>query len=95
VFQCQYQAGEFRSREEVSISCFGNSPQILKELLNKCCTEYAKLVQGKTCIYEPHHEGTWIRSAVSKLRYISTVILDKSRKRELLDDIEDFLNPVT
>jgi chaperone BCS1 len=94
-FRRQHQAGEFRSREEVSISCFGNSPQILKKLLDECCTEYAKLVQGKTCVYEPHHEGTWIRSAVSKLRRISTVILDESRKRELLDDIKDFLDPVT
>jgi chaperone BCS1 len=94
-FRRQHQAGEFRSREEVSISCFGNSPQILKELLNECCTEYAKLVQGKTCVYEPHPEGTWIRSAVSKLRRISTVILDESRKRELLDDIKDFLEPVS
>jgi len=32
---------------------------------------------------------------VFKLRCISTVILDESRKRELLDDIEDFLDPVT
>jgi chaperone BCS1 len=94
-FRRQHQAGEFRSREEVSISCFGNSPQILKELLNECCTEYAKLVQGKTCVYEPHPEGAWIRSAVSKLRRISTVILDESRKRELLDDIKDFLDPVS
>ena len=95
VFRRQYQAGEFRSREEVSISCFGNSPQILKELLNECCTEYAKLVQGKTCVYEPHPEGAWIRSAVSKLRRISTVILDGTRKGELLDDIENFLDPVS
>ena len=95
MFRRQHQAGEFSSREEVSISYFGKSPRILKELLDECCTEYAKLVQGKTCVYEPHHEGTWIRSAVSKLRRMSTVILNESKKRELLDDIRDFLDPAT
>jgi chaperone BCS1 len=95
LFRRQHQPGEFNSREEVSISCFGKSPQILKELLNECSTEYAKLVQGKTCLYEPDQDGTWIRSKVAKLRRISTVILDESRKRELLEDIREFLNPAT
>ncbi|KAH8772428.1 P-loop containing nucleoside triphosphate hydrolase protein [Hyaloscypha sp. PMI_1271] len=67
-------------REEVSISCFGRSPQILKELLSECRTEYAKL---------------WIRSVVSKTRRTLTVILDESRKTELLEDIRDFLDPVS
>jgi chaperone BCS1 len=58
VFRRQYQAGEYNSREDVSISCFGKSPQILKELLDECCTEYAKLLQGKTCIYEPHQDSS-------------------------------------
>ena len=94
VFRRQYQAGDFSSREEVSISCFGRSPQILKELLSECRTEYTKLVQGKTCLYE-HQDGKWIRSAVSKIRRTSTVILDEGRKRELLQDIKEFLHPAS
>jgi len=47
VFRRQYQVGDFGSREEVSISCFGRSPQIFGELLSECRTEYAKPVQGK------------------------------------------------
>lgn len=94
VFRRQYQAGDFSSREEVSISCFGRSPQILKELLSECRTEYTKLVQGKTCLYE-HQDGKWIRSAVSKVRRTSTVILDEDRKRELLQDITEFLHPAS
>ncbi|KAF8540210.1 P-loop containing nucleoside triphosphate hydrolase protein [Trichophaea hybrida] len=73
VFRREYRAGEFSSREEVSISCFGRSPQILRELLSECCTE----------------------SAVSKIRRISTVILDESKKRELLEDIREFLDPAS
>ena len=94
VFRRHFQAGEFSSREDVSISCFGRSPQILKELLDECCTEYAKLVRGKTCLYE-HQDGQWIRSAVSKIRRTSTVVLDESRKTELLEDIREFLDPAS
>jgi mitochondrial chaperone BCS1 len=94
VFRRQYQAGDFSSREDVYISCLGRSPQILKELLSECRTEYAKLVQGKTCLYE-HQDGTWARSAVSDIRPISTVILNESRKSELLKDIGDFLDPTS
>jgi mitochondrial chaperone BCS1 len=94
VFRRQYKAGEFSSREEVSISCFGRSPQILRELLSECRTEYTNLVRGKTCLYK-HQDGKWIRSAVSKIRRTSTVILDKSRKEELLEDIREFLDPAS
>lgn len=95
MFRRQYQAGDYSSREEVSISYFGRSPQILKQLVSKCRAEYAKLVQGKTCLYEPHQDGTWRRSAVSKIRRTSTVILNESRKRELLEDIREFLDPAS
>jgi chaperone BCS1 len=94
VFRRHFKAGEISSREDVSISCFGRSPQILRELLDECCTEYAKLVQGKTCLYG-HQDGKWIRSAVSKTRRISTVILDESRKTALLEDIRGFLDPAS
>ena len=94
VFRREYQAGEFSSREEVSISCFSRSPQILRELLSECCAEYAKLVQDKTCLYE-HRDSKWIRSTVSKIRRTSTVVLDERRKRELLENIREFLDPVS
>jgi chaperone BCS1 len=94
VFRRQYQVRDFNSREEVSISCFGRSPQILKELLSECRTEYAKLVQGKTCLYR-HQDHAWVRSKVSDIRRTSTIILDKDRKTELLEDIRDFLEPTS
>jgi chaperone BCS1 len=91
VFRREYRSGEITGREEVSISCFSRSPQILRELLSECCIEYSKLVQDKTSLYE-HEDGTWERSIVSDIRPISTVILNESGKRELLKDIGDFLN---
>ncbi|KAH6675906.1 BCS1 N terminal-domain-containing protein [Halenospora varia] len=91
VFRRDYRAGEFNSREVVSVSCFSRSPQILKELLTECCAEYSKLVQGKTSLYE-HRDGAWERSIASDIRSISTVILNEGTKRELLKDIGDFLD---
>jgi chaperone BCS1 len=90
-FRRQYQAGEFSSREEASISCFGRSPRILKELLSECRTEYTNLVRDKTCIYE-HQDGRWTRSAMANRKRIETVVLNESEKGKLLKDIKDFLD---
>ena len=90
-FRRQYQAGEISSREEASISCFGRSPQILRELLSECRTEYTNLVQDKTCIYE-HQDGRWTRSAIANRKRIETVIVNKSAKGKLLKDIEESLD---
>jgi hypothetical protein len=72
--------------EEASVSCYGKSPQILRALLDECCIEYSKLVQGKTSLFE-HQNSTWTRSVVSDIRPTSTVILHERVKRELLKDI--------
>jgi BCS1 N terminal len=66
VFRREYRAGEFTGREEVSISCYSRSPQILRELLTQCCIEYSELVRGKTSLYE-HEDNDWTRSKVSDI----------------------------
>ncbi|RDL41311.1 uncharacterized protein BP5553_01290 [Venustampulla echinocandica] len=91
VFRREHRAGEFNSREEVSLSCFSRSLRILRQLLTECCVEYSKLIQGKTSLYE-HQNGTWARSMVSDVSHISTVALNESVKKELLKDIGNFLN---
>jgi mitochondrial chaperone BCS1 len=53
VFRRVRQSKEVHSaQEEVSISCFGGSPKVLRELLSECQSQYLKLVQGKTSIFE-------------------------------------------
>jgi mitochondrial chaperone BCS1 len=94
VFRHQFKASDFSSREEVSISYFGRSLQILRELLSEYNTEYTKLVQDKTYIYK-YQEGTWARSEVADRRRIKTVVLNESKKVELLKHIGDFLNPIS
>jgi len=89
VFRHQYRSRD--TDEEASVSCYGKSPQILRALLDECCIEYSKLVQGKTSLFE-HQNSTWTRSVVSDIRPISTVILHERVKRELLKDIGGFLD---
>ncbi len=91
VFRRQFQVGDFSSREEVSISCFGRSSVILKELISECNAEYANLVRDKTCLYG-HQDGKWMRSVVVKRKRIETVVLNESKKEKLLKDIKDFLD---
>jgi chaperone BCS1 len=93
VFQRVRQSQDVHSaQEEVSISCFGGSPKVLRELLSECQSQYLKLVQGKTSIFE-HRDRGWKRSIVRDIRPISTVILGEKVKGELLKDIREFLDP--
>src|SRR5450432_2775724 len=73
------------------ISCFSRSLQIIKELLTEYCIEYSKVAQDKTSLYR-YKDNIWARSTTTDIRPISTVILDKSGKKELLKDIRDFLD---
>lgn len=50
--------------------------------------------RNKSCLYR-HQDHAWVGSKVSGIRRTSTVILDKRRKLELLEDIEKFLNPIS
>jgi mitochondrial chaperone BCS1 len=83
-----------REKEEVSISCFGWSSQILKVLLDECRQQYLMRVRSKTLIFE-NRNGRWRQSKERDIRPISTVLHDKKGKESLLDDIESFLDPDT
>ncbi|SPO02663.1 related to BCS1 protein precursor [Cephalotrichum gorgonifer] len=87
-------------REEISISCFGRSPWVLKELLLEARAEYIQKDVKNTLIYRGTCKGissepTWQRSLSRASRPLSTVILRESKKQLLLDDIGDYLNPAT
>ena len=91
VFRRVRQSKELHSaQEEVSISCFGGSPKVLRELLSECRSQYLKLAQNKTSVFE-HRDDTWKRSIVRDIRPISTVILSEKMKRELLKISENSL----
>ncbi|KAK3303457.1 BCS1 N terminal-domain-containing protein [Chaetomium strumarium] len=87
-------------REEISISCFGRNPWILKELLHQAREEYMKRDEAKTLIYRGttksgSSEPQWQRCMARTSRPFSTVILNEKVKQELIDDVTDYLNPAT
>ncbi|KAI0204588.1 BCS1 N terminal-domain-containing protein [Astrocystis sublimbata] len=86
-------------REEISISCFGRDPYILKELLLEARQKYLEREQHKTQIYRGTNkissEPSWQRCMSRVSRPFSTVILDEKTKKKLIDDVSDYLNPKT
>ncbi|KAF9876008.1 hypothetical protein CkaCkLH20_06454 [Colletotrichum karsti] len=87
-------------REEISVSCFGRNPWILKELLQEARAEYLKKDSQKTMIYRGSTragttEPSWQRCMARTSRPFSTVILNEKTKKELVADVADYLSPAT
>ncbi|KAI0183190.1 BCS1 N terminal-domain-containing protein [Xylaria flabelliformis] len=87
-------------KEEISISCFGRDPWILKELLLEAREKYIAKDEHKTQIYRGatrsmSSEPTWQRCMSRASRPFSTVILDEKTKKELIADVTDYLSPAT
>lgn len=88
-------------KEEISIKCFGRNPWILKELLLEARQVYMKRDEAKTLIYRGTTKGgsgsepSWQRCMARTSRPFSTVILNEKVKKDLIDDVTDYLNPAT
>ncbi len=84
----------FHKEEQVSLTCFGRSSQVLRDLLGDCRDEYLNQIKNKTTIFE-HRGERWKKTGAKEIRPLSTVILAEKEKQALIDDIKDFLDPET
>jgi chaperone BCS1 len=91
VFRC---SEKDRHQEEISISCIGKSPEILKEILEECRVEYLNLIRKKVSVFE-HRDGEWKKIRARDIRPVSTVIMDEQEKNDLLKDMNEFLDEPT
>ncbi len=87
-------------REEISVSCFGRNPWVLKQLLHEARKQYLKRDQQKTLIYRGAlkagtTEPCWQRCLARASRPFSTVILNEKVKEDLIADVKDYLDPST
>jgi len=87
-------------REEISVSSFGRNPTVLKELLDECRVDFMKNDENRTLIYRGSvkpgtSEPVWTRCMSRVSRPFSTVVLDESVKKDLLEDMQDYLHPLT
>jgi chaperone BCS1 len=80
--------------EEISVSCIGRSPGVLREFFSECRAEYLNLLKNKTSVFE-HRDGDWKKTRAIDIRPLDTVILDEKKKTALLEDIKAFLDPQT
>uniref|UniRef100_A0A093URQ2 Putative mitochondrial chaperone BCS1-B n=1 Tax=Talaromyces marneffei PM1 TaxID=1077442 RepID=A0A093URQ2_TALMA len=80
--------------EEISISSIGTSPKILMDLLGECREQYLKLIQRKVPVFQPEG-GEWKRTGLRPARDISTVIMDDAVKKDVLEDMKQFLDEQT
>ncbi|KAI1499498.1 BCS1 N terminal-domain-containing protein [Biscogniauxia marginata] len=87
-------------REEISLSCFGRDPKILKQLLMEAREKYLEKDEKKTLIYRgtrgsSYSDMTWQRCMARTPRPFSTVILNENKKKDIIDDVTDYLCPAT
>jgi len=80
----------YRKEEAITVSGFG-SPAVLKQFFNHCRDEYLKLTQNKTTVFE-NLEGKWKRTKVRSIRPLSTIVMKEEEKKELVKDVEGFLD---
>lgn len=87
-------------KEEITVSCFGRNPNVLKELLLEARAQHMKRDEQKTLIYRGttrpgSTEPIWQRAMARESRPFSTVILNEQKKQDLIEDVTDYLNPAT
>jgi len=92
--------GPVSEREEISVSCFGRNPTILKDLLDDCRQDFLKNDINRTVIYRGGlksgtSEVAWTRCVSRVSRPFSTVVLDEAVKQSLIEDMRDYLHPYT
>lgn len=80
--------------EVITITCFGRSAQVLKDLIEVCRIEYLKQGQNKISIFK-NYGNFWKRTTTKDKRPLSTIIMSETQKTELVDDVKGFLDPET
>jgi mitochondrial chaperone BCS1 len=61
--------GPVSEREEISVSCFGRNPKILKELVAECRTEFLSHDENRTIIYRGGLKSGNFRAKLGTLHF--------------------------
>jgi chaperone BCS1 len=93
----------FVEKEDLTLSCFGRSPQPIKDLLQDAKDFYLRDHSAKTVIRRPAPKdmrrwggrNVWTQIAHRPCRPMETVVLDAERKADVLRDINEYLHPAT
>jgi chaperone BCS1 len=86
--------------ERIYISCLGRNTQVLKELLEEAQHAYLERDGNRAVIYRGtcnavEERADWVRCMSRPPRPLSTVVLDRTQKQAFIDDVEEYLHPLT
>ncbi|KAK1982686.1 BCS1 N terminal-domain-containing protein [Colletotrichum cereale] len=103
VFDGEANYGTFRKEEDLIVSCFGRSPEPIKELLQFVKEFYYQDHYARTTIKRPspapmrRYGGryNWSQVANRPVRPMRTVVLDPKQKGQVLADMNEYLHPAT
>jgi chaperone BCS1 len=98
-----YDEYSVKDKELLTLSCFGRSAEPIKELIQDAKAHYYRRQKVTTMIKRPEPKDIrrlgcrrgWVKIAERSCRPMETVVLDKVKKQDILDDINEYLNPVT
>ncbi|KLJ10457.1 hypothetical protein EMPG_14172 [Blastomyces silverae] len=88
------------SSDHVTVSCLGRDTAFLKGLLDEAQQAYVRRDGDKTIIYRATRgsegqDATWSRCMARHPRPMSTVVLDRNQKQNFLNDLKDYLHPLS
>ena len=94
---------QFKDKEILVFSCFGRSPEPIKQLLQHAKEQYYLDHQAKTIVRRPAAQGmrryghrhSWQQVANRPVRPMQTVVLDDEQKIRVLSDMNEYLHPAT
>ncbi|KAK4238722.1 BCS1 N terminal-domain-containing protein [Achaetomium macrosporum] len=94
---------QVKDKETLVISCFGRSPEPIKQLLQHAKEQYYLDHQAKTIVRRPAGQGmrryghrhSWQQVADRPVRPMRTVVLDDEQKVRVLSDMNEYLHPAT
>lgn len=81
-----------KARDSVTITCLGWSIAPIRVLL-ETCREMAEAQKQTSVTILSSREGHWTVSAVKPVRPLDTVYLDNDVKKNLISDLEKYLDP--
>lgn len=94
---------QFKDKESLVLSCFGRSPEPIKQLLQHVKEQFYLDHKATTTVRRPASPSirrygsrhNWQQVANRPVRPISTVVLDEEQKIRVLSDMNEYLHPAT
>lgn len=95
-----YIGTRYKKMEVLSVSCLGRNPQPVKDMMEEIFSKKKAEERTLTTIRRPTNGGysgklSWSRLTSKPRRGLDTVILDGSKKEEVLADVEEYLDDNT